>query len=456
MVPSKAKLNFDILESRVMLACDTLGFSCVSGVKWHDLNRNGQREAGEPGLAGVTIFADSNLNREFDEGEPFAVTTEDDPATETDELGSYQLSGLPPGEHSIMENVPKGYLQTFPAVLGDIDGPNIYPGAHYIEAPSGQEVDNINFGNLLPVPGSMTGSIWLDENDNGIRDKGEPGLAGVTVFSDFDHDRILDMDEPFVITAEDNPATRANEAGNYEIELDSIRRHHIVQVVPYGFEQAFPTADRFVGESPPLRWNGDGHNVFVDQGMRLENRNFALRHPEVTTAVIEGVVWDDADGNGTLDKGESLLPGSMVYLDLNGNGRRDQIEPFDVTGKSAPSTGFYLVVKPGDYIVRQEVPTNFKQTFPGDAIRVEVAAGDVVNASFGNQLLGLATTEPDLRPGDSNGDGRVTFTDFLILSSKYGQQVDRAFADGDFDGNGIVDFLDYLILAIEFDQIEGD
>ena len=66
----------------------------VHGYKWNDENRNGVRDEGEPGLAGVTIYVDLNDNGQLDPGEPSTVTGEDDPNTPEDETGFYCLNGL--------------------------------------------------------------------------------------------------------------------------------------------------------------------------------------------------------------------------------------------------------------------------------------------------------------------------------------------------------------------------
>src|SRR5215204_3812928 len=46
----------------------------VRGGKWIDLNSDGVRDAGEPAVAGVTIFIDSNDNGQMDADEPTALT----------------------------------------------------------------------------------------------------------------------------------------------------------------------------------------------------------------------------------------------------------------------------------------------------------------------------------------------------------------------------------------------
>ena len=73
-----------------------------------------ERDADEPGLAGVTIYADLNLNNQLDPHEPTAVTQRDNPFTERDESGVYSLFEMPAGFYIIREVVPEEFRQTFP------------------------------------------------------------------------------------------------------------------------------------------------------------------------------------------------------------------------------------------------------------------------------------------------------------------------------------------------------
>ena len=52
-------------------------------------------------------------------------------------------------------------------------------------------------------------------------------------------------------------------------------------------------------------------------------------------------------------------------------------------------------------------------------------------------------------PGDVNQDGRVTMSDFWVLSAHFGQQVSGK-TQGDFDGDGLVAFADFLVLSQHF------
>lgn len=51
---------------------------------------------------------------------------------------------------------------------------------------------------------------------------------------------------------------------------------------------------------------------------------------------------------------------------------------------------------------------------------------------------------------DFDEDGRVGFSDFLILSANFGKSVDAVLQDGNADGDADVDFEDFLILSGDF------
>lgn len=68
----------------------------IHGVVFHDLDGDGQRDAGEPGLAGATVLASS--------------ATAGDRAVETHADGSYDFGYLTPGSYTILPSGPRGYL----------------------------------------------------------------------------------------------------------------------------------------------------------------------------------------------------------------------------------------------------------------------------------------------------------------------------------------------------------
>ncbi len=108
----------------------------ITGTKFADLNGNGFRDPGEPGIPGVFVYLDLDGDGRIDIGEPRAVT---------DENGQYSLNFPGPGTYIIREVVEPGFEQTFPV-----------GGAHVVTftgAPLGNNFDfgnrpNLDFGDL--------------------------------------------------------------------------------------------------------------------------------------------------------------------------------------------------------------------------------------------------------------------------------------------------------------------
>ena len=121
----------------------------ICGVKFNDLNGNGKKDDGEPGLAGWTI-----------------TLTPGGATMVTDADGHYCFSGLFTGDYTLTETLQDGWKQTLAP-----DGVSI--------TSSGQEIDNVNFGNFKL--GEICGVKFNDLNGNGKKDDGEPGLAGWTI-----------------------------------------------------------------------------------------------------------------------------------------------------------------------------------------------------------------------------------------------------------------------------------
>ena len=106
--------------------------------------------------------------------------------TTTASDGTYNFSILRPSNSSgytITETQPSGYLQGKDHV-GSLGG-TVTTQSFTQDVVSGIVTDaaddgiNYNFGELLPD--SVAGFVYVDTNDNGTKDGGEPGIGGVTV-----------------------------------------------------------------------------------------------------------------------------------------------------------------------------------------------------------------------------------------------------------------------------------
>jgi hypothetical protein len=141
------------------------GDATISGTKWDDLNGDGVRDEGEPGLADVTIVA---------------VRTEPAPPPEvrceghTGADGSYSIT-VPAGTYTVCEILPSRRTQTFPTEgpdCGEITGPGTF--GHEVTVAAGEDSSGNDFGNRKDVDGSAC-SNDEDDDEDGFIDEEDPG-----------------------------------------------------------------------------------------------------------------------------------------------------------------------------------------------------------------------------------------------------------------------------------------
>jgi len=129
----------------------------IDGVVFTDLNANGLQDPGELGISGVTVTLYDNL------GGVLATRI-------TTGSGAYSFTSLVPGDYTVDETDPTGYVSTTP---------NSVP----LSLPAGGAL-TADFGDQPlagGTPASVRGTVYNDLNGNGLIDPGEPGIPGVTV-----------------------------------------------------------------------------------------------------------------------------------------------------------------------------------------------------------------------------------------------------------------------------------
>ena len=101
----------------------------------------------------------------------------------TDSAGHYKFEGILPGTYRIQETQPAGYLSVGDTV-GTVDG--LPRGVittvdilSSINLDGGEDSINNDFAETLPA--TLSGHVYYDANNNGVRDAGESPIAGVTV-----------------------------------------------------------------------------------------------------------------------------------------------------------------------------------------------------------------------------------------------------------------------------------
>ena len=149
----RAQLDFfafpNQLETSAFVAFDVAdALGTITLVKFEDLNGNGQREVGEPGVPGW------RFNLVNPQGNGTVVATGPD--------GTVTIPGVPAGAWVVTEVLEPGWIPITP-----VTGPVTIPA-------NGEGV----FAAANARPADVCGVVFIDANRNGVRDAGERGHAG--------------------------------------------------------------------------------------------------------------------------------------------------------------------------------------------------------------------------------------------------------------------------------------
>ncbi|TAF51701.1 MAG: DUF4347 domain-containing protein [Oscillatoriales cyanobacterium] len=290
----------------------------ITGIKFNDVDGNGTQTAGELGVAGVTVFLDTNNDGILGAGETSVTTGAN---------GSFNFPNLPAATYNVREIVPPGNRPTTPNPVS-------------VALAAGQTT-TVNFGNqaIPPVLGSITGIKFNDADGNGTQTAGELGVAGVTVFLDTNNDGILGAGETSVTTG-------AN--GSFNFPNLPAATYNVREIVPAGSQPTTPnpvSVTLAAGQTTPATVN-------------FGNRSTPT--PAVLGS-ITGIKFNDVDGNGTQTAGELGVAGVTVFLDTNNDGILGAGETSATT--TSPLGSFNFPNLPaGTYNVREIVPAGSQPT----------------------------------------------------------------------------------------------
>jgi len=353
------------LEHRLLLVGD------ISGQVYDDINRNNTNDAPDRSLPGWTVFVDSNTDGRLTAGEAF---------TTTDAQGKYLITGILAGTRRVMTIVQPGF--TVPAGL---------TASRTVNVRDRREVKADFPMNTAPITtGQIIGTIFDDPNENGLKDPTEGGISGWTVFADLNSDGLLSIGEPSAVADAD---------GDYVIAgvPAGVTR---VQEVPVGAYRA--TA----GGLFPLLNAREFSTVTVAAGGSVR-ADFGNWIPQVGT--IQGVVWNDSNGDGLRGAGESPLAAQSVWVDLNANGLQDVGEPVRTT--DATGTYSFVNIRAGVYAVAQTVPAGFITSEGRPAVvQTIVVRNGVHNVDFYN-LQPLSGSLGGTLWDDADGNGLFAATE---------------------------------------------
>ncbi|HAY2954239.1 TPA: MSCRAMM family adhesin SdrD, partial [Staphylococcus aureus] len=309
---------------------------------WEDTNKDGKQDSTEKGISGVTVTL-KNENGEVLQ------------TTKTDKDGKYQFTGLENGTYKVEFETPSGYTPT--QVGSGTDEGIDSNGTSTTGVIKDKDNDTIDSGFYKPTY-NLGDYVWEDTNKNGVQDKDEKGISGVTVTLKDENDKVLKT-----VTTDENGKYQFTDLNNgtYKVEFET----------PSGYT---PTS--------------------VTSGNDTEKDSNGL----TTTGVIK-----DAD-NMTLDSGFYKTPkyslGDYVWYDSNKDGKQDSTE------KGIKDVKVTLLNEKGEVIGTTTTDENGKYRFDNlDSGKYKV----IFEKPAGLTQTGTNTTEDD-KDADG-GEVDVTITD---------------------------------------------
>lgn len=334
----------------------------IRGVVWEDVNRNGVREPGEPGIAGVQV--DQILWSTF----PIAScpSTSTGRSTQTNASGEYRLflGGWP---YRIGVAPASGNWQGFRYVMtrsnagGDdwVDSDAADEGEDYgmtkwSAMPVASVTSGVDFGLVKqetddPRPtGWVRGRAFLAQAD-GTRPESGGGLAGVKV----------DLLGPGWAVVR---STLTDAGGAYAMEAPE-GTYRLIFRSPI---RRFPTPLQFAGNDPSrdsdIDWQGIVAPFILPAGETLEN----LDGGYFSTYDVLFEVWQDLDGNGIREATEPPIAGITVeYWGENGT------TPLAVRSTDAKGVAVYVHSGP-----RVSIRCRVLKRSPRDSYSPFAAGGD--------------------------------------------------------------------------------
>jgi protocatechuate 3,4-dioxygenase beta subunit len=348
----------------------------VGDYVWNDLDKDGEQEAGEPGIAGVTVrLVNATTNA--------IIST-----TTTDATGKYIFNDVPAGDYKVDFITPAGYTTTTKlnnnvsasGTDSDVDPATSRTATFALAA--GQRITTVDAGYWLTTPpgtAKLGDRVWLDANQNGLQDAGEANVQGVTVTL---YDAANTAIKLAVTDANGNYLFTDLAAGNYTVGFSNIPQGFTFTTQGAGTAATGSDANVATGRTATLVLAAGQTNLDVDAG---------IRSMMAGTASIGNRVWNDLNNNGIQDAGEPGIQGVTVEL-LDATGNPIDSDPATAgvqpTIRVTNALGEYLFtgLPAGDYRVRfSTLPAGYNASPKG-------AGTDRNLDSDGNPIVGGTST----------------------------------------------------------------
>jgi len=268
--------------------------------------------------------------------------------TFTNQNGEYEFLDLLPGVYTIIEETPVGLIDGGDHI-GTIDGVKVgTKGGNDILTSIVLNAgdDGVNYDFCEHEPSIVSGHVYHDRNNNGIREAGEEFIPGTTVV-------LLDASGTQIGTQ----VTDVN--GFYKFTGLSAGTYSIVEVQPTGWIDGKDAPGTVDGVASGSAVNpGDRINTLV---LKWGSEGINYDFGELKPGSIMGRVFYSPNGDCEWNEGDTPLSGVKVeLLDVNGN-------VIGTTFTGTDGTYRFDNLPPGVYAVKEYQPQGYLQggTKPG-------------------------------------------------------------------------------------------
>jgi choice-of-anchor A domain-containing protein len=300
--------EFRDFPPQFQIAVTRPGGGQLSGTLFLDANKDGVRQPAEGGVAGGTLTLADRTGRTV-----ASMTAGTD--------GSYAFGNLTPGTYTVSEAPPAGYGSSTPTSCT-------------VTVPAGGSASE-DFG---ITTGSLSGSVFVDGNNDGVRQPVEGGVAGVTVM-------LTGMD------AGGHPVSRTTTTGSdgrYRFGGLLAGNYTLTEAPPTGYGDGKAAAGS-AGGSPGADRVGA---IALGGGADADGYTFGA----VPLSSLTGFVYVDANNDGVKQSGEAGVSGVTVTL----VGMDDRGQPVSLaTTTSAAGAYSFTNLRPGTYVLGENPPSGY-------------------------------------------------------------------------------------------------
>lgn len=333
-----APFSIAMAEAYTAAPCGVVALGSIEGVAFRDHGGTGTINTGDETLPGVKI----SYGRIGRGEEPKTVISGED--------GWFILDGLRPGDYEITLVFPDGMISTIKDARTELpEGDAILQ----LSLEMGERISDFMAGCV--IPGGISGSLWLDRNNDGARNNEEPAMEGITVTA--------------VHASGKRETTLTDGEGAYAFDL----------LMPGTYRLEVMLPPHHTGTSPDR-----GESKFSGGGDTMHATGISLVESQYITGINGGLLeYSTISGKAWTDEAQAQIPLEGVAVSLHELSSGKVLGSL-VTGEDG-SYRFENIL-PGTYEIRAEMPKGYQFVTPWDK-RLESGYVSIINESGGSGTI---------------------------------------------------------------------